>query len=157
MRATGRRQGFLTGLGLLFLLSFGLPAVGEWGSTDERIHGWSALLGAILLLLHPSSDEGRGLFLVALSAQSNLFFVWGWLSLAVRPSRFGDRGDALLIGWGLFSLVLALTPLFCLGAKELLVGYYLWVLAIGLLAAWLWYLGTGQQQAVQQVSGSAPP
>jgi hypothetical protein len=108
------------------------------------------LLGALVLLLLPSLDEGPDLFLVALialSAQSNLFFVWGWLSLAVRPTRLGGRGDALLMAWGLFSLVLALMPLFCLGAKELLVGYYLWVLVIGLLTAWLCWLGARRHEA----------
>jgi hypothetical protein len=148
MRTTWTRRGLLTGMGLLFLLSFGLPAVGEWGRPDgDRMHGLGALLGALLLLSHPSLDEGRDLFLVALSAQSNLFFVWGWLSLAVRPTRLGGCGDALLMAWGLFSLVLALMPLFCWGAKELLVGYYLWVLVIGLLTAWLCWLGARRHEA----------
>jgi hypothetical protein len=80
--------------------------------------------------------------LTALSVFSNVFFVGGWVAAMVRPKGSGRDNTAALMGWGLFSLALALVPLFCVEIKSLLVGYFLWVFAIGLLTAWWWYVGT---------------
>jgi hypothetical protein len=142
MQTMWRRKAFLTGMGLLFLLSFSLPATGEWGRPEGWVRGWGALFASVLLLLNPSVDEGRGLILAALSAQSNLFFICGWFSLRHGSSRSGSRGEALLLAWGFFSLGLALTPLLSFGPKQLLAGYYLWALMIGMLTTWLCYRGT---------------
>jgi hypothetical protein len=111
------------------------------------LRGVEALFGAILALTHPSTEEGASLILMGLSAQSNLFFAWGWLCLAFPSWRSRRRDGVALMAWGLFSLVLALTPLFCVGVEKLLVGYYLWAFAIGLLTVSFWRLRKGKQLA----------
>jgi hypothetical protein len=138
------RRSFLAEVAVLFLLSFGLPALGEWGRSDGRLRGFEALFGAILALTHPSGEEGARLILLGMSAQSNLFFVWAWFSLAFPPRRSRRRDEVALLAWGLFSLALVLMPLLCVGPRNLLVGYYVWVLAIGLLTARLWCVGRGK-------------
>jgi hypothetical protein len=111
------------------------------------MRGFEALFGAILALTHPSSEEEAGLILLGMSAQSNLFFVWAWFFVAFpsRPSR--RRDEVALLAWGLFSLVLVLLPLLCVGPRKLLVGYYVWVLAIGLQTVWLWCVGRDKRLA----------
>jgi hypothetical protein len=147
MRNVWGRRGFLAVVALLFLLSFGLPALGERGRSHERMSGAEALFGAALALTHPSSEDGPSLILLGLSAQSNLFFVWGWVVAAFPAWRSRRRDRLAMMAWGLLSVVLAVLPLFFVGLRMLLVGYYVWVAAIGSLALWLWCAGRDEQLA----------
>jgi hypothetical protein len=134
-------RGFLIGSIILFALSFVLPTLGDWNRLGDSMLGYMALMGALLALSHPSSVENNGLVIAALSVVANLFFLCGWVYLAFPSLRRGSAGHRFLMAFGLFSFVLALSPMLVLGPTRLLFGYYIWVLTIGMLTVWLWCSG----------------
>jgi hypothetical protein len=157
MRTVLGARVFLAGVGVLFLLSFALPALGEWPDHFFRgARGIHAFCGALMALGHLSGADDARLVLLGLSALANLFFVCGWVFAVARPLRLGYSNAVALMAWGVFSLVLALLPLFCVGPKNLVIGYYLWVLAIGLLTGWLWYAGTAGESTDRGPTADRP-
>lgn len=128
---------------VLFVSSFFLPAFGDTAKSGGVLPGFGAMVGAVLLLVDSGIGFGslapeRCLLLPASSVLANAFFVWAWICL---PKDFTElqRHESSLAPWlGTAFFLLTLSPIGCLGSSGLLIGYYMWISAIGGLVLCLW-------------------
>lgn len=95
----------------LFSASFVLPAIRGYTTPDDSMPGLGVFLTALL---------AGGIY--RMTALANVFFLWGWMHLAMPRAWELD----LLKAFGAVAVVLALTPLYLVGPGRMHVGYVAW-------------------------------
>lgn len=148
-----------TGIGVLWLASFAMPAMGRDAADADPVRGWTCMLLAWwLLLVWPpggaSPEFDPGVALMGAGVLANLWFIWAWHVGFTAGRELPPPGGAVRV-CGLVATGLVIHPLGWVRDDMLLAGYYCWAGATAAACLLLWLHGLRPSRTLEPPSGAS--